>query len=157
MKGGAKPTEKLLLFYKLSFEAEAKTLSLHSASKRSFSKPVSFAGLLPAPAPRGYFLMKRKYPKIHKEPVGSLTSSRHPRGESSFARFSGAMTAKVIFYSLPPRMSLCSILQRASVLTRANAACRNYNFAPDQSAKSCPASSWRYLWYLELLLMLHAR
>ena len=41
MKGGAKPTEKLLLFYKLSFEAEAKTLSLHSASKRSFSKPVS--------------------------------------------------------------------------------------------------------------------
>lgn len=41
MKGGAKPTEKLLLFYKLSFEAEAKTLSLHSASKGSFSKPVS--------------------------------------------------------------------------------------------------------------------
>ena len=82
MKGGAKPTEKLLLFYKLSFEAEAKTLSLHSASKRSFSKPVSFAGLLPAPAPRGYFLMKRKYPKIHKEPVGSLTSNR--RGSSPF-------------------------------------------------------------------------
>ena len=91
MKGGAKPTEKLL------FEVEAKILFLHSASKRSFSQPVSFAGLLPAPAPRGYFLMKRKYPKIHKEPVGSLTSSRHPRGESSFARFSGAMTAKVIF------------------------------------------------------------
>ena len=58
MKGGAKPTEKLLLFYKLSFEAEAKTLSLHSASKRSFSKPVSFAGLLPAPAPRDTFLWK---------------------------------------------------------------------------------------------------
>ena len=66
-----------------------------------------------------------------------------PSGESSLSRFSRAMTAKVIFYSLPPRMSLCSILQRASVLTRANAACRNYNFAPDQSAKSCPASSWR--------------
>ena len=38
---GAKPTEKLLFFYKLSFEVEAKTLSLHSASKGSFSKPVS--------------------------------------------------------------------------------------------------------------------
>ena len=87
MKGGAKPTEKLLLFYKLSFEAEAKTLSLHSASKRSFNKPVSFAGLLPAPAPRGYFLMKRKYPKIHKEPVGSLTSNR--RGNSPFDPPSG--------------------------------------------------------------------
>ena len=101
---GAKPTEKLLFFYKLSFEVEAKTLSLHSASKGSFSKPVSFAGLLPAPAPRGYFLMKRKYPKIHKEPVGSLTSNGRgnspfdpPSGESSFARFSRAMTAKVIF------------------------------------------------------------
>ena len=70
MKGGAKPTEKLL------FEVEAKTLSLHSASKGSFSKPVSFAGLLPAPAPRGYFLMKRKYPKIHKEPLGSLDPPR---------------------------------------------------------------------------------
>ena len=91
-------------FYKLSFEAEAKILYIHSDSKQSFSKPVSFAGGLPAPAPRGYFLMKRKYPKIHKEPVGSLTSNGRgnspfdpPSGESSFARFSRAMTAKVIF------------------------------------------------------------
>ena len=149
---------------KLPFGAESKILYIHSASKRSFSKPVSFTGRLPAPVPRGYFLMKRKYPKIHKEPVGSLTSNRRgsppfdsPSGESSLSRFSRAMTTKVIFYSLSPRMLLCSIPQRASVLTRANVACENYNFTPDQSAKSCPASSWRYLWYLELLLMLHAR
>ena len=99
---------------------------------------------------RGNFLMWRKLPKTHKEPLGSLTSNRRgsppfdsPSGESSLSRFSRAMTAKVIFYSLPPRMLLCSILQRASVLTRVNAAYGNYNFAPDQSAKLCPASGWR--------------
>ena len=50
-------------------------------------------------------------------------------------------------------LTLVLCLSRAFAI----AACGNYNFAPDQSAKLCPASSWRYLWYLELLLMLHAR
>ena len=72
------------------------------------------------------FLVKRKEPKIHKEPVGSLTSNGRgnspfdpPSGESSFARFSGAMTAKVISAktkTLPCPLSTPPMMLEASVV-----------------------------------------
>ena len=117
-----------------------------------FQQTCSFCREAPRPCTPGILSYEKKVSKDSQGTCWFLDLQQKgespfdsPSGESSLSRFSRAMTAKVIFYSLPPRMSLCSILQRASVLTRANAACRNYNFAPDQSAKSCPASSWRYL------------
>ena len=97
-----KLTEKLSFLQKCPFGAETKTLSLHSASKQSFRKVLAFVGSC---RPHWQFLScEKKGTKdsqgtswfLDLQQKGALPPLDTPSGESSFARFSGAMTAKVI-------------------------------------------------------------
>ena len=84
------------------FGAESQMLYIHSASKQSFRKVLAFVGSC---RPHWQFLScEKKGTKdsqgtswfLDLQQKGALPPLDTPSGESSFARFSGAMTAKVI-------------------------------------------------------------
>jgi len=100
-------------------------LYIHSASKQSFRKVLAFVGSC---RPHWQFLSYEK--KVSKDSQGTswfldlqqkgaLPPLDTPSGESSFARFSGAMTAKVISAktkTLPCPLSTPPMMLEASVV-----------------------------------------
>ena len=74
---GTSPQGKFRFLQKCCLRAEAKMLYLQSVSNQSFRKVLALWAH--AAHTGSSFLVKRKEPKIHKEPLGSLTSNRRGR------------------------------------------------------------------------------